>query len=129
MRKLFFLSLSLLLIVAMAAACGAPAAPAPAAPAAAEQPAQVEQPAAAAPAATGGRVQIRWFVGLGTGSSEDQIPAQEAVIKRFNESQDRIELVAEFVPNASARDVLATQIASGSGPDIVGPVGWSGSNA
>ena len=129
MRKLFFLSISLLLIAAMAAACGAPAAPAPAAPAAAEQPAQVEQPAAAAPAAATGRVQIRWFVGLGTGSSEDQIPAQEAVIKRFNESQDRIELVAEFVPNASARDVLATQIASGSGPDIVGPVGWGGSNA
>ncbi len=47
----------------------------------------------------------------------------------FNESQDKIELIMEVVPNASSRDTLATQIASGNGPDIVGPVGWDGSNS
>ena len=39
-----------------------------------------------------------------------------------------IELVLEIVPYDSARDTLSTQIASGEGPDIVGPVGWGGSN-
>ena len=34
----------------------------------------------------------------------------------------------EIVPFDSARDTLSTQIASGAGPDIVGPVGWGGSN-
>ena len=58
-----------------------------------------------------------------------QIPVEEELVKRFNESQDRIELVMEVVPNVSARDTLATQIASGNGPDIIGPVGWDGSNS
>jgi multiple sugar transport system substrate-binding protein len=134
MRNRFATLLALLVIASMLlVACGAPAAPAPAeqpaaAPAATTAPA-AEPAAPAAPAASGDRVQIRWFVGMGTGSGESQIAAQEAVIARFNESQDRIELVAEFVPNSSARDTLATQIASGAGPDIVGPVGWGGSNA
>ena len=34
----------------------------------------------------------------------------------------------EIVPYDSARDTLSTQIDSGIGPDIVGPVGWGGSN-
>ena len=33
------------------------------------------------------------------------------------------------MPYDGARDTLATQIAAGAGPDIVGPVGWGGSNA
>jgi len=35
----------------------------------------------------------------------------------------------EVIPNASARDTISTEIAAGAGPDIVGPVGWVGSNA
>ncbi|MBC8508358.1 MAG: extracellular solute-binding protein [Anaerolineales bacterium] len=73
-------------------------------------------------------VQIRWFVGLGTGDSPEQVATQEEVVADFNASQDRIELVLEIVPFDSARDTLSTQIASGAGPDIVGPVGWGGSN-
>jgi multiple sugar transport system substrate-binding protein len=46
----------------------------------------------------------------------------------FNASQDEIQLILEIVPFNSARDALSTQIASGAGPDIVGPVGWGGSN-
>lgn len=77
---------------------------------------------------SGDKVQIRWFVGLGTGTDPEQVSIQEEVAADFNASQDRIELVLEIVPYDSARDTLATQIASGSGPDIIGPVGWGGSN-
>ncbi len=89
-----------------------------------EEEAAVEEEAAA----EGDRVQIRWFVGLGTGTNAEQIEAQEEVVADFNASQDNIELVLEIVPFESARDTLSTQIASGNGPDIVGPVGWGGSN-
>jgi len=75
------------------------------------------------------RVEIRWFVGLGTGSRDEQIEGQEEIIEDFNQSQDRIRLVAEFVNNNNAADVLATQIAAGDAPDLIGPVGIGGSNA
>jgi len=74
------------------------------------------------------KIKVRWFVGLGTGTNADQVTVQEEVVKDFNASQDKIELVLEIVPYEAARDTLSTQIASGSGPDIVGPVGWGGSN-
>jgi multiple sugar transport system substrate-binding protein len=130
MRKSIWIVLSALVIASMlvVACAGAPAAPAPAAPAEGAAPAD-QAAAPAAPAASGDRVQIRWFIGLGTGSGEDQLAAQQSVVDQFNASQDKIELVMEIVPNASAKDTLATQIASGAGPDIVGPVGWGGSNA
>jgi multiple sugar transport system substrate-binding protein len=67
-------------------------------------------------------------VGLGTGTNPEQQAVQDEVVKDFNASQDQIELVLEVVPYDSARDTLATQIASGNGPDIIGPVGWGGSN-
>jgi multiple sugar transport system substrate-binding protein len=84
---------------------------------------------AACGGAAAGPVKIRWFVGLGTGTDPGQVTVQEDVVKDFNASQKGIELVLEVVPNDSARDTLSTQIASGAGPDIVGPVGWGGSNA
>jgi multiple sugar transport system substrate-binding protein len=156
MKKLLYV-LSLLIIASMVlTACGggAPATQPPAAtdePAATE-PAATDEPAATEPAATeepgateapaatptltpypvaeceGGKVCIRWFVGLGTGTDAPQIETQEEVVADFNASQDRIQLILEIVPFNSARDVLSTQIASGAGPDIVGPVGWGGSN-
>jgi len=128
MKKLLYV-LSLLIIASMVlAACGSSATEAPAV----EEPAApaVEEPAAPAveePAAMD-KVQIRWFVGLGTGTNPEQVTAQEQVVSDFNASQDKIELVLEIVPFDSARDTLSTQIASGAGPDIVGPVGWGGSN-
>jgi len=156
MKKMLFVT-SLLIIASMIlAACGTPAAPAteaPAAPAATEKPAEPAAPAAtekpaepAAPAATevpatptltpypvanceGGKVCITWFVGLGTGTDAPQIAIQEEVVKDFNASQDKIQLILEIIPFNAAKDTLSTQIASGAGPDIVGPVGWGGSNA
>lgn len=131
------------------AATEAPAAEEPAAeePAATEAPAEepapeatltAEEQAAQAGAAAAeavkaaeaaGKTPIRWFVGVGTGTSPDQVAIQEEVVNDFNASQDKIQLVLEIVPYDAGRDTLATQIASGAGPDIIGPVGWGGSNA
>jgi multiple sugar transport system substrate-binding protein len=131
MKKLLYV-LSLLIIASMVlTACGgqpaeteAPVVDETEAPAVTEAPEATEEPAA-----SGDKVQIRWFVGLGTGTDPAQLPAQEKAVADFNASQDEIELVLEVVPFDSARDTLATQIASGAGPDIIGPVGWGGSNA
>jgi multiple sugar transport system substrate-binding protein len=100
----------------------------PAAEEAAEEPAAEEAAAEESVASDGDRVKIRWFVGLGTGTNPEQMPSQEALVKKFNESQDRIELVVEFIDNEQAADQLKTQVASGSPPDIIGPVGQSGVN-
>jgi multiple sugar transport system substrate-binding protein len=96
----------------------------------AEEPAEevaAEEPAAEE--AMGDKVQIRWFVGLGTGTDPEQVAVQEQVVADYNASQDAVELVLEIVPFDAAKDTLSTQIASGSGPDIIGPVGMGGSNA
>lgn len=73
-----------------------------------------------------GPVEIRWFVGLGAGSDEPTFAAQEAVVEQFNASQDEIHLVLEIVDADVAADTLATQIAAGNAPDVVGPVGVKG---
>ena len=72
------------------------------------------------------KVQVRWFVGLGAGSDEGAIPLQEAFVEAYNASQDEIELVLEIVDADNAANTLATQIAAGNAPDIVGPVGIKG---
>jgi multiple sugar transport system substrate-binding protein len=74
-------------------------------------------------------VTIVWFVGLGTGTNEQQIAVQEQVVENFNNSQDAITLELNIAgSNQTAPDVLSTLIASGDAPDIVGPVGFAGSN-
>ena len=73
-------------------------------------------------------VTITWFVGLGTGGQPEQIEVQEKVVADFNESHDNIELEIVIVDNDVAPDTLSTLIASGDAPDIVGPVGNTGSN-
>ncbi len=72
------------------------------------------------------KVTVRWFVGLGAGSDEPTFAPQQAVVDKFNASQDEINLVLEIVDNDVAYDTLATQIAAGNAPDLVGPVGIRG---
>lgn len=155
MRKGLLTLLSLMVVLSMlVAACGgaAPAAaPAPAEEAAATEAAPAEateaaaeEAAADAPAAEAvetpvvlvapaevmeGRIPVRWYVGLGSGTDPQQIAVQQAVVDKYNASQDKIQLILEIVTYNAARDVLATQIAAGNGPDIIGPVGGSGSNS
>ena len=69
------------------------------------------------------QTQVRWFVGLGAGTDEPLIAAQQAIVDEFNASQSEVRLVLEIVDNNQAYDVLATQIAAGNAPDIVGPQG------
>ena len=75
-----------------------------------------------------GKVCVRVFVGLGGGSTPGEIAVEESVAADFNASQDKIQMILEVVPHAASRDTLSTEFASGNGPDIVGPVGWAGSN-
>ena len=77
---------------------------------------------------SGEPVTVRWFVGLGTGAEVEQLQAQEDLVAEFNDSQDAIELQIEIVDNEVASDTLATQIAAGDAPDIIGPIGIRGSN-
>lgn len=71
------------------------------------------------------QVEIRWFVGLGAGTQEAQVTAQQAIVDEFNASQDRIKLDMEVV-SQDPFAVLATQIAAGNAPDVVGPMGIRG---
>jgi multiple sugar transport system substrate-binding protein len=148
MKRLLYI-MSLLIIASMIlTACGGSAPAATQAPvdttSATEAPVATEAPASTDPTAVpatptttpypvanceSGKTCIRWFVGLGTGTDAAQITTQEEVVKDFNASQDKIQLILEIVPFNAAKDTLSTQIASGAGPDIVGPVGWGGSNA
>jgi multiple sugar transport system substrate-binding protein len=84
-----------------------------------------EPPASAA----AGQVEIRWYCCLGGGDAPEQVEVEKKVVEEFNASHPNIKLVFEAVPYAGANDALATQIASGNGPDIVGPVGIGGANA
>ncbi len=74
-------------------------------------------------------VKVRWFVGLGTGSQEEQISAQKAVVDEFNSSHRDITLELEIVDNLIAEETLSQEIADGDAPDIIGPVGMRGSVA
>ena len=146
-KKLFLLTAVIISLSMILAACGAPATAtqAPAAPAATQAPAATAAPAAtegptAVPATAtltpfpvaacqAGKTCVRWYIGLGTGTAAIQIPVEQEVVDDYNASQDKIQLILEIVPNASAVDVLNTEIASGNGPDIIGPVGFTGSNS
>jgi len=81
-----------------------------------------------------GRPLIRWFVGLGTGERPNHIEVEQAVVDKFNTEHNPksdgyiagnkdIVLSLEIYRNAVAYDTLATQIATGNAPDIIGPIG------
>jgi multiple sugar transport system substrate-binding protein len=142
MKKQLYVLVALVIAATMIlSACGATAttaAPATQAPAATAAPATAAPattaPATAAPTATqppvpAGKVLIRWTIGLGTGTDPAQVPIENAVVDDFNKSQDKIYLVDEIIPTASARDTVSTEIAAGAAGDIIGPQGWIGSNA
>lgn len=123
------------------AACGssttstAPSAEASAAPSG-EASAAPSGEASAAPSAitagsTGkpGDVNIVWFCCLGTGDAPEQVTVEEQVAEAFNAANPGIHLSFQAYPYQGARDALSVQIGSGSGPDLVGPIGIGGANA
>jgi multiple sugar transport system substrate-binding protein len=125
MKKSLLTLFALMTIFAMVLSSCAPAATATTAPQ--EQPTQAPEPTE--PPAPAEKVQIRWYVGLGTGTDPNQVEIEQAVADDFNATHDNIELILEVIPYDSAYDTLATEISSGAGPDIIGPVGIGGSNA
>jgi multiple sugar transport system substrate-binding protein len=82
-----------------------------------------EPPASAEP---GEVAEIEWYVGLGTGENEEQIPTEEAVVEAFNDANPGINLTLTVVDNTEAATTLATRIAAGDAPDIIGPIGIRG---
>jgi len=71
-------------------------------------------------AVPGGRIGIRWFIGLGTGTDAAQLIAEQSVVDDFNaeaaRETDKIFLQMEVVPNASARDTILTEILPATAP-------------
>jgi len=124
MKKQMYVLMGLFVVLAMVlAACGTPAAQTVVVTVEKTVIQTVVQTAGPQTAA----VPVRWFVGLGTGTDPKQIDIEQAVVDQFNAENPGIALQLEVVPYDSAKDTLATQIAAGVGPDIIGPVGWAGS--
>jgi len=134
LKSRLFWVLGLLVIASVVlSACGGGAAaptevpkPAPTEPAAAPMATEPPAPQPTEPSAAE-KVQIRWYIGLGAGGNPEEQEKEKAFVEKFNAQYgDKYELVMDIVPNATAYDVLKTQIASGDVPDIVGPVGVRG---
>lgn len=144
--------LGVLIVVAtlVGAACsastspsGSAAAPPSSAPSAAASPGSSEDAGASAEAspevtplpvgggseAKPGDVLIRWYCCLGTGDAPEQVDVEAKVAEAFNAAHPGIHLRFEGYPYQLARDSLSVQLGSGSGPDIVGPVGIGGAEA
>ena len=69
------------------------------------------------------RPTLRWFVGLGTGASEEQRAVQQSLVDRYNERQDRVRVEVEVWINPSSRQQLDAYIAADDLPDVLGPMG------
>ena len=88
--------------------------------------ASASEESSAAPSVAAEAVEIEWYVGLGTGENEEQIPTEEEVVAAFNADHPGIHLTLNVVDNTEAATVLATRIGSGDAPDIIGPIGIRG---
>ena len=79
------------------------------------------------PGPNGGTI-VRWFIGLGSGGQPQQVAAEQKAATDFNAAQKEIFLSVEIYDNKVASSILKTQIAAGTAPDIIGPVGVEGLN-
>ena len=76
---------------------------------------------------SGEKVTIKWYCCLGTGDDPIQVPVERQVVEDFNASHPNINLELQIVDYLEAFDTMSVQVAGGNAPDIVGPVGVSGS--
>ncbi len=119
----------LAIIAIIVAACGGAtpsASPTGAAPSTASA---APTPAGPATVPPGGPVTIKWFCCLGGGDDPSTLKVFDEIIKEFNTSHPNIKLVFDHAAYSGARDAFATEMASGNGPDVVGPLGVGGANA
>jgi multiple sugar transport system substrate-binding protein len=77
----------------------------------------------------GGPVEIRWYCCLGGGEAPEQKTVEDKVVADWNAAHPNIHLKLEVVTYDQSNGQLATELQSGNGPDIVGPVGIGGANA
>ena len=122
----------IVMFAVVASACGG----ASASPSASALPSAPPSTAASVPASVGpatvppgGPVEIRWYCCLGGGEAPEQKTVEDKVVADFNASHPNIKLTLEIVTYDQANGQLTTEIQSGNGPDIVGPVGIGGANA
>jgi multiple sugar transport system substrate-binding protein len=80
-------------------------------------------------AANPGDVVVRWYCCLGTGDAPEQVAVELKVADDFNKSHPGIHLQFEGYVFEAATDALSVQLGSGSGPDVVGPLGIGGANS
>jgi multiple sugar transport system substrate-binding protein len=130
MRTRRIRSLALVAVLSIVAtACGpGVASQSPSGPAATggSTPAATDGGTSAAPGGSFEAADLRWYCCLGTGEDPAQIPTEEEVAAAFGTKHAGSSLKFEVVTYDQARDALATQIAAGNGPDVVGPVGVGG---
>lgn len=121
MRSRFITLFAILMVLALVLTACAKTTPAAA-------PAAIDAASTEAPLAPG-QVEIRWFIGLGTGTDPEQLAAEQEVVDAFNAAHPDIRLVTEIVTYEAAFDTLATELAAGNPPDIVGPMGVDGAES
>ncbi len=73
-------------------------------------------------------INVRIFVGIGTGDHDEQLAPQQALEKLWNDAHTDIKIKFDINSNKTATDTLLTQVAAGNIPDLVGPIGIKGSN-
>lgn len=76
-------------------------------------------------APSGEKAKVVIFVGFGTGTDPDQVAAQEALAKKFNDSHTDIEMEFLIVPVEEATERYLAMVAGGNAPQLVGPHGIS----
>jgi len=77
------------------------------------------------PAASAEKTKVIIFVGFGTGTDPDQVSAQEALAKKFNDSHDNITVEFMIVPHDQATERYLAMVAGDNAPQLVGPLGVS----
>lgn len=68
-------------------------------------------------------IKVSIFIGLGTGTNAEQLEVEYALVDEWNAAHPNIELSLAMCNHCTAREAIATMIAAGSPPDIVGPMG------
>lgn len=71
------------------------------------------------------KAKVVIFVGMGTGTSPNQVDAQMELQEQFNSTHDNIEIEFLIVPHEEAPERYLAMLAGGNPPQLVGPNGTS----
>jgi len=129
--KRFGRQTTILAVVApLVTACGGSASPAPSGASSPSAAASSAAPASVAPATVPpGKVTLSWFCCLGGGDEESQQKTFKELANSFMATHPDITVKLDHTAYAGARDAFAVKLASGSPPDVVGPLGVGGASA